>query len=84
MENLCYYISNEEAMDSLHVSCPRPMIGRYIKLTRESGGYQDWSMNFCEVQVFGYLHKGTSSLMIWLLEISVNDMEIHPALILVI
>ena len=63
LENVCYHIGSVGSMDNLHVRCPRPMIGRYVKLIREPEGYQYWRMNLCEIQVFGYLHEGKSPLV---------------------
>ena len=64
METLCKTVLTEGGLNNTYVHCVQPIKGRYVKLKRLTYWtvYQRQWMNFCEVQVYGYLYHGKSFL----------------------
>ena len=67
MENLCYAVGDEGSMPYTYVNCTQPMKGQYVKFIRQTGDdvYQHNWMNFCEVEVYGYLYYGELPFCAW-------------------
>ena len=58
--DLCKQVGSEGRNAATFAKCQRPLRGRYVRLKRHMGVFEDYIINLCEIQVYGYLYYGNT------------------------